>query len=182
MGRTVKTAVQRQGFIGWQYNTIGVSDAITMGTEGMRFSLQSREIIADSVETVTCAQHHDANICIAGCDKNLPGVIMGMARHNRPSIMIYGGAIRPGHSKLLEKRINAASRLSGPISLEPCRNLTINQQHRQKKFSMMLSRMLAPEQVPVVACTLQTQWRRRSKSWDYHCPDLLRIPRRPLQE
>lgn len=109
LGRTVKAAVQKQGFIGWQYNTIGVSDAITMGTEGMRFSLQSREIIADSIETVTCAQHHDANICIAGCDKNLPGVIMGMARHNRPSIMIYGGAIRPGHSKLLRKRINVAS-------------------------------------------------------------------------
>ncbi|KAM6512097.1 hypothetical protein FALCPG4_017080 [Fusarium falciforme] len=109
LGRTTKRAVGKQGFIGWQYNTVGVSDAITMGTEGMRFSLQSREIIADSIEMVTCAQHHDANISIAGCDKNMPGVVMGMARHNRPSIMIYGGAISPGYSKLLKKRINVAN-------------------------------------------------------------------------
>jgi len=72
----------------------------------MRFSLQSREIIADSIETVTCAQHHDANISIPGCDKNMPGVIMAAARHNRPFLMIYGGTIRKGHSKLLEKEIN----------------------------------------------------------------------------
>ncbi|KAM0328012.1 hypothetical protein ACHAQA_005411 [Verticillium albo-atrum] len=109
LGRTTKQAVEKQGFIGWQYNTAGVSDAITMGTEGMRFSLQSREIIADSIEMVTCAQHHDANISIAGCDKNMPGVVMGMVRHNRPSIMVYGGAISPGYSKLLKKRINVAN-------------------------------------------------------------------------
>lgn len=75
----------------------------------MRFSLQTREIIADSVETVTCAQHHDACIAIPGCDKNMPGVIMGMARHNRPSIMIYGGTIQIGYSKLLRKPINVSS-------------------------------------------------------------------------
>jgi len=72
----------------------------------MRFSLQSREIIADSIETVTCAQAHDACIAIPGCDKNMPGVVMGFARHNRPSIMIYGGSIRPGYSKTLGKPIN----------------------------------------------------------------------------
>jgi dihydroxy-acid dehydratase len=74
--------------LAWQYNTVGVSDGITMGGEGMRFSLQTREIIADSVETVTCAQFHDACITIPGCDKNMPGCVMGMARHNRPSLMI----------------------------------------------------------------------------------------------
>lgn len=98
----------KQGFLGWQYNTVGVSDATTVGTEGMRFSLQTREIIADSLETVTCAQHHDASIAIAGCDKNMPGVVMAMARHNRPSIMIYGGAIKPGYSKLLRQTINVS--------------------------------------------------------------------------
>lgn len=72
----------------------------------MRFSLQSREIIADSIETVTCAQHHDACIAIPGCDKNMPGVVMGIARHNRPSVVIYGGTMKPGHSKLLQKDIN----------------------------------------------------------------------------
>lgn len=76
---------------------------------GMRFSLQSREIIADSIESVTCAQHHDANISIPGCDKNMPGVIMAAARHNRPFIMIYGGTIRKGHSSLLEKEINIST-------------------------------------------------------------------------
>ena len=75
----------------------------------MRFSLQSREIIADSIESVTCAQHHDANISIPGCDKNMPGVIMAAARHNRPFIMIYGGTIRKGHSSLLEKEINIST-------------------------------------------------------------------------
>lgn len=75
----------------------------------MRFSLQTREIIADSIETVTCAQHHDACITIPGCDKNMPGCIMAMARHNRPSLMIYGGAIAVGHSKLLRKPINIST-------------------------------------------------------------------------
>src|SRR3954447_25149302 len=76
----------------------------------MRFSLQSREIIADSIETVTCAQRHDANISIPGCDKNMPGVIMAAARHNRPSLMIYGGTIRKGRSALLGGRdVNIAT-------------------------------------------------------------------------
>ncbi|KAK0752798.1 dihydroxy-acid/6-phosphogluconate dehydratase [Schizothecium vesticola] len=109
LGRTVKQAVEKDNMLAWQYNTIGVSDAITMGGEGMRFSLQSREIIADSIETVTCAQHHDANISIPGCDKNMPGVVMAAARHNRPFLMIYGGTIRKGHSKLLDKDVNIST-------------------------------------------------------------------------
>lgn len=75
----------------------------------MRFSLQTREIIADSIETVTCAQHHDACIAIPGCDKNMPGVIMAFARHNRPSIMVYGGSIMPGYSETLKKPINIST-------------------------------------------------------------------------
>jgi dihydroxy-acid dehydratase len=75
----------------------------------MRYSLQSREIIADSIETVTCAQRHDANISIPGCDKNMPGVIMAAARHNRPFIMVYGGTINKGHSSLLDREINIST-------------------------------------------------------------------------
>ena len=75
----------------------------------MRFSLQTREVIADSVETVTCAQYHDACVAIPGCDKNMPGVVMGMARHNRPSIMIYGGTIAIGYSEHLRKPINVST-------------------------------------------------------------------------
>ena len=94
----VKEGVVAAGLVGMRFNTIGVSDGISMGTEGMSYSLQSREIIADSVETVMGAQWYDANISIPGCDKNMPGVIMGMARINRPSLMIYGGTIKPGHT------------------------------------------------------------------------------------
>jgi len=92
----VKEGVQANGMVGMRFNTIGVSDGISMGTEGMSYSLQSRDLIADSIETVTCGQWYDANISIPGCDKNMPGCIMAMARFNRPSIMIYGGTIRAG--------------------------------------------------------------------------------------
>ncbi|KAH6985186.1 dihydroxy-acid dehydratase [Ilyonectria destructans] len=108
LAHDVKREVEKGGMIGWQFNTIGVSDAITMGSDAMRFSLQSREIIADSLETMTVAQRHDSCIAIAGCDKNMPGVVMAFARHNRPSIMIYGGTIQPGYSKLLQKEINVS--------------------------------------------------------------------------
>jgi dihydroxy-acid dehydratase len=81
-----------------RFNTIGVSDSISMGTEGMSFSLQSRDLIADSIETVMSAQWYDANIAIPGCDKNMPGCVMAMGRLNRPSLMIYGGTIRPGYA------------------------------------------------------------------------------------
>lgn len=83
--------------VGFRFNTIGVSDAISMGTRGMCYSLQSRDLIADSIETVMAAQWYDANISIPGCDKNMPGTIMAMGRLNRPSIMVYGGTIKPGH-------------------------------------------------------------------------------------
>ncbi|KAI0464327.1 dihydroxy-acid dehydratase ilv3 [Komagataella kurtzmanii] len=96
LNMTCTESVKRAGLKGMQFNTIGVSDGISMGTKGMRFSLQSREIIADSFETIMLAQHYDANIGIPACDKNMPGVLMGFARHNRPSIMVYGGTIHAG--------------------------------------------------------------------------------------
>lgn len=111
LAKEVKRSIQKENMLAWQYNTIGVSDGITMGGDGMRFSLQTREIIADSIETVTCAQFHDACITIPGCDKNMPGCVMAMARHNRPSIMIYGGTINPGYSPLLKKHINITTAL-----------------------------------------------------------------------
>lgn len=95
----VKEGVEAQDLAGMRFNTVGVSDAISMGTEGMSFSLQSRDLIADSIETIMCAQWYDANISIPGCDKNMPGCIMAMGRLNRPSLMIYGGTIKPGYYK-----------------------------------------------------------------------------------
>ncbi len=92
----VRDGVAAADLVGYRFNTVGVSDAISMGTEGMSFSLQSRDLIADSIETVMQAQWYDANISLPGCDKNMPGCIMAMGRVNRPSLMIYGGTIRPG--------------------------------------------------------------------------------------
>ena len=94
----MKKGVVEAGLVGWQFNTIGVSDGISMGTDGMSYSLQSRDIIADSIETLCSAQWHDACIVIPGCDKNMPGSIMALGRLNRPGFMIYGGTIRAGHT------------------------------------------------------------------------------------
>jgi dihydroxy-acid dehydratase len=94
----VRDGIIDAGMVSMRFNTIGVSDGIAMGTDGMSFSLQSRDLIADSIETVMRAQWYDANISIPGCDKNMPGSIIGMARVNVPSLMIYGGTIRAGHA------------------------------------------------------------------------------------
>ncbi len=92
----IKSSIQTQDLIGLIYHTIGVSDGISMGSSGMRYSLPSRDIIAESIETVASAQWYDAVIAVAGCDKNMPGSIMGLARLNRPGLMVYGGTIKPG--------------------------------------------------------------------------------------
>ena len=97
LAKVVKQGVQEAGLVGLIFHTIGVSDGMSMGTEGMKSSLPSREIIADSIEAVMRAQWYDANISLPGCDKNLPGSVIAMGRLNRPSIMIYGGTIRAGH-------------------------------------------------------------------------------------
>ena len=96
LAEKVKEGVQAAGLVGLRFNTIGVSDGISMGTEGMSYSLQSRDLIADSIETVMAAQWYDANISIPGCDKNMPGCLIAMGRLNRPSLMVYGGTIRAG--------------------------------------------------------------------------------------
>lgn len=96
LNNRVREGVQQAGLVGFQFNTVGVSDAISMGTKGMRYSLQSRDLIADSIETVMGGQWYDANISIPGCDKNMPGVLMAMGRVDRPSLMVYGGTIKPG--------------------------------------------------------------------------------------
>jgi len=95
----VKTGVVAADLVGMRFNTIGVSDGISMGTEGMSYSLQSRDLIADSVETVMGGQWYDGLIAIPGCDKNMPGVLIAMGRLNRPALMVYGGTIKPGHAK-----------------------------------------------------------------------------------
>ncbi len=96
LAAAVKEGVEAAGMVGLRFNTVGVSDGISMGTDGMSFSLPSRDLIADSIETVMRAHWYDANISIPGCDKNMPGCLIAMARLNRPSLMVYGGTIRAG--------------------------------------------------------------------------------------
>ncbi|MFM8912561.1 MAG: dihydroxy-acid dehydratase [Flammeovirgaceae bacterium] len=108
LAQEVKTAVWAQDLVGLVFHTIGVSDGIANGTEGMRYSLVSREVIADSIETVCNAQHYDAVIAVVGCDKNMPGSLLAMGRLNRPAIMVYGGTIAGGHYKGKELNIVSA--------------------------------------------------------------------------
>ena len=92
----IKASVNQEDLIGLVFHTIGVSDGISMGTAGMRFSLPSRDIIADSIETVASAQWYDGLVTVVGCDKNMPGAMMALGRLNRPALLVYGGTIAPG--------------------------------------------------------------------------------------
>lgn len=97
--RTAKASVQMNGLVGLIFHTIGVSDGMSMGTSGMSYSLPSRDIIADSIETVVQAQWYDAVVAVVGCDKNMPGAMMAIGRLNRPALLVYGGTISPGHHR-----------------------------------------------------------------------------------
>jgi dihydroxy-acid dehydratase len=109
----VKAGVKEADLVGLIFHTIGVSDGISMGTDGMRFSLPSRDIIADSIETVASAQWYDAVVAIVGCDKNMPGAMMALGRLNRPSILVYGGTIAPGFYKGQKLDVVSAFELVG---------------------------------------------------------------------
>jgi dihydroxy-acid dehydratase len=127
----VKTAVWDNELVGLIFNTIGVSDGMSNGTEGMRYSLVSREIIADSIEAVCGAQYYDGLIAVVGCDKNMPGALIAMGRVNRPSIMLYGGTIAGGHYKGQELNIISAfealgQKLAGTITPEDFKGIVQN--------------------------------------------------------
>jgi len=96
LGQQVKKSLTDAGLIGYQFGTVGVSDGISMGTRGMSYSLQSRDLIADQVETAAGGHWLDGMVVVPGCDKNMPGVLMALGRLNRPGLMVYGGTIRPG--------------------------------------------------------------------------------------
>ena len=123
LASVVKQGVWDNDLVGLIFNTIGVSDGMSNGTDGMRYSLVSRDVIADSIETVCGAQYYDAVIALPGCDKNMPGSIMAMGRLNRPSIMVYGGTIAPGHYNGQDLNIISAfealgQKLAGTLSDE----------------------------------------------------------------
>jgi dihydroxy-acid dehydratase len=111
LGNYVKRGAEEAGCVGMRFNTVGVSDGISMGTDGMSFSLQSRDLIADSIETIMGAQWYDGLVALPGCDKNMPGTVIAMGRLNRPSIMVYGGTIRAGCAKVrgTEEKLDVVS-------------------------------------------------------------------------
>lgn len=165
----VKQGVQAAGMVGMRFNTIGVSDGISMGTDGMSYSLQSRDIIADSVETVMNAQWYDANISIPGCDKNMPGVMIAMARINRPSLMVYGGTIKPGYTSDDHQPIDIVSAFQ---SYGQYIAHSISDAQRQD-----IVEHACPGRAPVAACIRPTRWPVPSRRWACHCRTV-RPPRR----
>ncbi len=131
LAKVVKKGVWDNGLVGLIFNTIGVSDGMSMGTDGMRYSLVSRDLIADSIETVCGAQYYDSLIAIPGCDKNMPGSVMAMGRLNRPSIMLYGGTIAPGHYKGQDLNIISAfealgQKIAGQLSEADFKGIVMN--------------------------------------------------------
>lgn len=128
LAKEVKKGVWDNNMVGLIFNTIGVSDGISNGTEGMRYSLVSRDIIADSIEAVCGAQYYDALIAIPGCDKNMPGSIIAMGRLDRPSLIVYGGTIAPGHYNGQDLNIVSSfealgQKLAGTITEEDFKNI-----------------------------------------------------------
>jgi len=128
LAQMVKQSVWKNNLVGLIFNTIGVSDGMANGKDGMRYSLVSRDVIADSIETVCGAQYYDAFIAIPGCDKNMPGSVIAMGRLNRPAIMIYGGTIAAGHYKGEDLNIISAfealgHKIAGDITPEDFRNV-----------------------------------------------------------
>jgi dihydroxy-acid dehydratase len=131
LAQDVKKSVWSNDLVGLIFNTIGVSDGISNGTEGMRYSLVSREIIADSIEAVCGAQYYDGLIAVVGCDKNMPGALIAMGRLNRPSIMVYGGTIAGGHYKGRELNIISSfealgEKIAGKLSPEDFKGIIQN--------------------------------------------------------
>ena len=131
LAKLVKQGVWDNELVGLIFNTIGVSDGISNGTDGMRYSLVSRDVIADSIEIVCGAQYYDALIALPGCDKNMPGSVIAMGRLNRPAIMVYGGTIAPGHYKGQDLNIVSAfealgQKMAGQLSEEDFKHIIQN--------------------------------------------------------
>ena len=138
------------------FGTITVSDGISMGTEGMKYSLVSREVIADSIETAVQAESMDGVIAIGGCDKNMPGAMIAMARMNVPAIFVYGGTIKPGHYKGRDLTIVSAFEAVGQYT---------SHKIDVKRNCSKWSGMPALEPVLAAACSLPIPCRRHSKRW-----------------
>ena len=147
------------------FNTITVSDGISMGTPGMRYSLVSREVIADSIETVVGGEGFDGFVAIGGCDKNMPGCVMAMSRLNRPSVFVYGGTIKPGVGRARHRLGVRSGGCAWPAARSARRSCS---RSSVRPF---------PGRGPAAACTRRTRWRRRSRRWASACPTARRRKR-----
>ena len=154
----IKKGIESSNLVGLIFNTIGVSDGISMGTPGMRFSLPSRDVIADSVETVVQAMSYDGVVTVVGCDKNMPGALMAMLRLNRPSILVYGGTIAPGCHKDKKLDVVSAFEAWGEKVAAPSMKMNTNK----------WCKMLAQEQALVVECIPPIPWILLLKLWVRH--------------
>ena len=153
----VKKGVQAAGLVGMRFNTIGVSDGISMGTDGMSYSLQSRDLIADSIETVMCAQWYDACIVLPGCDKNMPGSLMALGRLNRPGL--HGLRRHDSRRPLVDGRADRHR-----LGVHLLRRAADGQDDRRRSGATSCgTRVPAPARA--AACTRPTRWPRRSKRW-----------------
>lgn len=187
LGTKIRESCQAAGLVGYRFNAIGVSDGISMGTTGMRYSLQSRDIIADSMETVMSAQWYDGMVAIPGCDKNMPGVVMAMGRLNRPSIMVYGGTIRAGcrpgadekldiisafqaYGEFVAGKVDDATRLDIVRSAGPSRYLAARRSFGRRRWARLgRCARRAPAPARAAACTLPTRWPPPSRPSGWPC-------------
>ena len=165
LARKAKQGVSDAGGVAQIFGTITVSDGISMGTEGMKYSLASREVIADSVELVSGAQRFDGLVAIGGCDKNMPGCIMAMARLNIPSVFVYGGTILPGQFEGKDV-ISSVHERSARSTLAKYRENNLRESSARP--------VLHP--VRAAACTQPTPWHPQLKRSACHCPAARRIP------
>ena len=161
----VKKGATQVDLVGLIFNTIGVSDGISMGTPGMRFSLPSRDLIADSMETVMGAMSYDAMVTVVGCDKNMPGALMAMLRLNRPSVLLYGGTIAAGC--LNDQKLDIVSafeawgqKVAGSIG--------------EKEFKAVVQNA-CPGAGACGVCTLPIPWLPLSRHWGCRCHTVRQI-------
>ena len=158
----VREAIARADMVGMRFVAAGVNDAIAMGKEAMRYSLPSRDLIADSMETVVCAHGYDALVAIPGCDKNLPGCLMAMARMNRPSVVVFGGHIAPGRLDGRDVDVISAFQAYGELvrgSIDEDRHRAIVRSastHARRRAVRLAGRPGGPSSVPAISPGVMT--------------------------
>ena len=174
LAQGAKEGVHAGGGFPMQFGTISVSDGISMGHEGMHFSLVSREVIADSVETVMQAERIDGSVLLAGCDKSLPGMLMAAARLDLAAVFLYAGSIMPGFVKLEDGSEKQVTLIDAFEAVGAC----AAGQDEPRRPGPASNAPSAPARAPAAACTPRTPWPASARPWACRCPARPRRPRR----